>query len=247
MRKFLLSLTVVVAFALLSGQAGARTRIIAVADDLDDRSAAFAHIALNSAFALAAPNDTILIYDATTRLLIDRIAVAGPGIANPTVRKRMLGGAIDHAHDFIDERAKAASSTPIRSNLNIPEFMAQVGDTIVTATSEPIDMLLIGAARSFDPREPSFGFVEGRFPSDGHIGAQHDKTPWSTQGRESSLRGVNVHLCFVEPDTAWVNPYHRKMTGRFYALWLGAQSARLATFLRRYEELRRPLRPRSDR
>jgi hypothetical protein len=232
LRNFALPITcLALAMPVTGSDANARARIIAVANDLDTATAGLAHLALNNAFLASAPNDTLLLVNASTRQRTEKVVFSGSGIANPAVKRTKFGAAINRGHDFIDDRTKAVPASPVRSNLMIPQLMAEIGDTVASAVrDEPIDLVLIGSARSYDSREPSFGFLEGRFPSDGHIDAAHDQSPWSTRGRENALRGVNVHLCYVEPDEDFVNSYQRKMIGRFYWMWLAAQGGNLATF-----------------
>ncbi len=111
--------------------------------------------------------------------------------------------------------------------LRLPQFCDFLAEN-APAGGSPLHLLLIGSPLYQDLKEPGFSMADGYFPSDGHLQASREQTPFGFSGQANLMRPLVVHwLYFGDP---WVSDLHREKVTRFWALYLQRRAARSATF-----------------
>jgi hypothetical protein len=88
--------------------------------------------------------------------------------------------------------------------------------------------IVLGSPLYLDEKEPGFSMIDGYFPSDGHLLASRDQSVYGRSDCGALLRNLTVHFgYFGDP---WTSELHQQKVGRFWNLFLRAQSAQLASF-----------------
>jgi hypothetical protein len=79
-----------------------------------------------------------------------------------------------------------------------------------------------------DAKEPNFSMVDGFFPSDGHLQATREKTPFGFSNESETNPPLVIHwVYFGDP---WLNDLHKEKLTRFWTLYLDRRAAQLAAF-----------------
>jgi hypothetical protein len=175
------------------------------------------------------PGNTLNIFNATERQRLAQISLPKEEAqANPRLRLKLFGGQLAPVGAHLTAAATAAATTP-RSNIDMPQFLRELGDTVLPALpGKTAEVLLVGSARFHDPRELRFTMTGGFFPNDGHFKVDNTASPFGTANRRDTLKGVRVHLCIT--DTDWIDDTHRVRVQRFWSLYLEQLGGQLASF-----------------
>lgn len=119
------------------------------------------------------------------------------------------------------------SKLPFNDAVRFPQFMDFIADNLHD-TNRAMTVLLLGSPLYVDHKEPGFSMMDGYFPSDGHLLASREGSPFGIKGRSAALEGIRVHFAyFGDP---WVSEIHQEKISRFWSLYLQGQGARLITF-----------------
>lgn len=145
---------------------------------------------------------------------------------SPRTRLNQFSGAIQATRQFL-----AASRPPTEPGadgpLHLPRFLDFVASDLRRSGASSTRILILGSPLHHDLREPSFSMTDGHFPSDGHLVASAERSPFSLQNRAGRLAGTTVHL--VHAGAPWANELHRQKVTRFWTLFLRGQGARLSS------------------
>ncbi len=173
---------------------------------------------------------SLAIYDAYHLTNITRLEIpALRAFASGKTRANQFRSQIQSLREFL--AAEHARPTSPRLNfdmaIRLPQFMDFLAEN--AGSSQPLTALLIGSPLYLDAKEPAFSMADGYFPSDGHLLASRDLSPFGLQGRASNLSNFTVHLGYM--GDPWVSALHQEKIARFWSLYLHRQGARLATFV----------------
>lgn len=200
----------VVALSPYDTVANQRSRIESVARHLSDA---------------VAPGEVAHILDGHGLRLIGTFAVPDKdGYKNPraklAVNKAALGALLRFANDARTDADKIG-------RIDLPGLLRYVGKN--HPADDESDLIVFGNPLHDDPRIPASSMQGGHVPNDGHIAATRARSPYGTAGLKGRLKGYRVHMGL--PTTDWaVTDQHAHFVQRFWALSIGAQGGRLATF-----------------
>ena len=106
-------------------------------------------------------------------------------------------------------------------------LLDHVAKTISTDASR-VEIAVLGDCRYFDTNEPGFSMRHGRYPSDGHLNAGHERSVFGVRGLQGRLGRARLHILqWGEP---WTSDLHKAAVERFWGLYAAGQGAQLATF-----------------
>ena len=174
--------------------------------------------------------DQLTIVDAKTLQTIEAFAIPAEGKAyrHAKFRKKAFRKQLRTVRTYIEELPDSGAG-----GLDVPLFLGHVGTKLAPAPDGDgvrARVLVIGNALHQDPKEPDFDMREGYFPSDAHIEAPIQSSPYGTAGKEGFLDGIDVHFLYTNPSDSWASSLYRDRIERFWTLFVGAQGGSLATF-----------------
>lgn len=129
--------------------------------------------------------------------------------------------------DFI-EKDMSSDNT---NYLFIPQFMDEISRH-VKKEDENIRFLISGNVLYHDKRESGFSMLNEMYPSDAHLSASSDQTPYSTKEKSGFLNKAIINI--VHNDT-WTSEVHRIRVERFWSLFIKSQGGSLVTFTPDFE------------
>jgi hypothetical protein len=169
---------------------------------------------------------TLTLYDAVALQRIVEFRIPDDEIyASPKLRASHLAPELATLQQFF--RGMREMPDDRTSRIDQPRFLDFVGKTLA-APDRPIAVLLIGSPIYVDAREPAFSMEHGFFPSDGHLLARRERSPFSTVDRGNALRAVRVHWAY--PRFTWQSDVHAYRVERFWRLFVNRQGGELVTF-----------------
>ena len=179
-------------------------------------------------FALegAAPGDSIVVYDALRLQPVTQFKVPVGSLFEKNARARVarLQTELSTIKSFLqDGRAYAPE---IAGALQVPGFLTLAG-TQLRREEERMHIILIGSPHHMSVEEPAFNTREA-FPSDAHLSAGLEKSPFSVVGRHQDLAGVNVHYGYFREE--FVTDFHKERMARFWSLFIRGQGGACSTF-----------------
>lgn len=183
---------------------------------------------ISSAFVATKPGDTLSVYNAGSRQRLAYLSVPdNPSYDNQRLKQKTFAGELQAVRPLLEGMKSTASAPP--SNIGLPQFLREIANSALpTFPGKQAEVLVVGSAKYHDEREPQFSMIDGYFPSDGHLLANDDQSPFGVANRQGSLAGVNVHLCST--DTDWIDDVHRQRVERFWSLYVRQMGGTLASF-----------------
>lgn len=129
---------------------------------------------------------------------------------------------IASADDGIVETIKLLKAMEENSTqaVSLPKLLTLIRENITSDTSK---VLITSSTLNQDREEPAFSFHEGKYPSDGHLKASINESPFSAHGDELS----NLNIVWNDTSVAedFLNDIHRQSVRRFVTAWIQAQGA----------------------
>lgn len=184
-------------------------------------------------FALDAPKGSkIRVDDAFNLRTIVDLSPPTLRYDSPANRMRFLVPSFAKLSQWFAQTRRNATSAELTNSalLRVPEFLDFLASS---GSAEPGGILLIGSPFVEYPTEPSFsmtGGVEGpRVPSDGHLRAGVQTTPYGTVERKGRLRGAQISWCYGN-ENVWANELAKTVVTRFWVLFVAQQDATLVAF-----------------
>jgi len=122
----------------------------------------------------------------------------------------------------------AATNRPAASWLKAPEYLDFVAQR---GAGEKAVVLLLGSPLARYPAEESFTmtFDPPRVPTDAHLTAPSDETPYSTIKRASRLQNVSVGWWHVD-DRCFASDLHHDKVQTWWGKFVGTQGGQLRSF-----------------
>ena len=104
--------------------------------------------------------------------------------------------------------------------ISLPKLFTLVRENMASDTNK---VVVTSSILNQDSEEPDFSFSGGKFPSDGHLHASMNETPFGAKG--DLLSNVNVVLNDTSSAADFMNDIHRASVRRFVAAWVQGQFA----------------------
>lgn len=183
---------------------------------------------ISKAFVATKPGDTLSIYNAGERQRLSYLSIPqNPSYENQRLKQKTFAGELQAIRPLLERMGGAPEAPP--SNIGLPQFLREIANSALpTFEGKQAEVLVVGSAKYYDDRERQFSMLDGYFPSDGHLLANDDQSPFGVANRQGSLAGVNVHLCST--DTDWIDDVHRQRVERFWSLYVRQMGGTLASF-----------------
>lgn len=105
-------------------------------------------------------------------------------------------------------------------SISLPKLLTLVSENLANGTRK---VIVTSSILNQDSDEPAFSFGNGRFPSDGHLQASLNETPFAKQNGVFS----NVRVIWNDTSVAsdFMNDIHRLSVRRFVAAWVQSLGA----------------------
>ncbi|MGL4438017.1 MAG: hypothetical protein ACRCUE_01985 [Bosea sp. (in: a-proteobacteria)] len=185
--------------------------------------------AISTVFTGMRPGDTLGVYNAPERQRLAQINLPTDQVqTNQRLRVKLFGAQLAPIGAFMTA-ASTAAATPHPSNIGFPQFLRELGNTVMpTMPGKTLEVAVIGSAKYDDKREPKFSMLYGHFPTDGHFRVDDTVSPYGTANRANTLKGATIHFCIT--DKEWIDDLHRQRVQRFWTLYVEQLGGKLATF-----------------
>jgi len=174
-------------------------------------------------------NSKLTIYDAFDLKRITSLNLPNARVFNSSkTRANQFASAIRDVKVFLAAEHTRPTNAVLTFNagLRLPQFLDFVSENL-TASEEPVAMLLLGSPLYEDAKEPAFSMVDGYFPSDGHLQASRETTIFGFSGSTNSAPRLNLYWAyFTDP---WVSDLHQEKVTRFWSLYLQRRAGQLVS------------------
>ena len=211
--------------ACLHTTAQAGSYIVAVSP-YGDATTAETHMRGLVRFAVEAsePGDEIIFLDGYNVKGLCRFFVPDKAAyAHPKAKLRTNGACVKALLAF---GASRDADLP-QGAMRLPQLLRHIGENYDMSRYDAV--LLDGSPIYHDPREPRFSMKAARIPSDGHVIASRQESPFGMAGSQGLFKDTPVH--FTSSGTGWqLNDKHGFLVERFWALSVEAVGGMLATF-----------------
>ncbi len=183
---------------------------------------------------------TFVIYDAwgtreVTRGDVPNVAGyrAPPGGREPSRPRvallREQGAAL---RAFMLEPAPTANKVP-PNGIDTVAFLERVGQFLIPDKRKSA-IILVGEPIYDMEGLPEYSFKDGFFPNDVHITVPREASIFSTAGRETSLRNLQVHWATMTPEPATAASHdqrtHRTKVNEFWAKYIASMGGQLGAY-----------------
>lgn len=180
----------------------------------------------------AAKGSRIRCDDAFNLQTISVFSVPDLEFDSPALRMRAIASPLLALSQWFKKSTTGGPVTVLSrpGQLHVPEYLDFVAGT---GNSEERSILLVGSPLAEYPSEPSFsmtGSSDGpSVPSDGHLLAGLESSPYGTKERKGRLRGVQISWCYGN-ERVWSNGLHKTLVTRFWGLFAKQLDATLTAF-----------------
>lgn len=172
---------------------------------------------------------SLAIYDAYHLTNITRLEIPDVrAFASSKTRATQFRDHVGQLRNFLAAEHERPNVARLKFDqaVRLPQFLDFVSENI--GVSDPATVVVIGSPLYMDAKEPKFSMADGYFPSDGHLLATRDQSPFGLKNRDGALKDYAVHLGYL--GDPWVSAIHQEKLARFWTLYAERQGARLATF-----------------
>lgn len=172
-------------------------------------------------------NDTVLVYDGTTRRLISTIKIPdGARYQEGKFRLSYLKKRFRKIAKFIKS---SCAETSANADNNLIALFRGFGDNVRSSYSdEKLHVLMYAPALHHDSRESSLSMRDGAYPNDGSFSVDGFASSYGVADRAQSFKGTTFHFCSVRDQ--FINEAHRDIVHRVWSLYIAKQGGSLATF-----------------
>lgn len=174
---------------------------------------------------------SLSIYDAyhLKTVLTVEIPTARP-FQNERTRVNQFQQSIRQLRDFLAATSVTAGAekTPNPDAIRLPEFLDFVMENVRVSPPTSPAILILGSPLHIDPREPASSMRDGYVPTDGHLLAAREKTPYGLRDKTNASPGMVVLWGYF--GNPWINELHRESIERFWSLYFQVRGGRLGSF-----------------
>ncbi len=175
-------------------------------------------------------NDQVIFLDGYHLKTISKFIIpAGKTYHSPKARlaknRKALAGLIQFSKSVSLPNGNLAPS--VTQAVRLPQLLRHVAENY--RPQDKLDVLVLGSPIYDDPKEPALSFVDAALPSDGHLKASRNQSPFGTKDMPDVLKNITLHLAF-ESEDIFINDQHRYLLKRFWSLYLSQQGGILASF-----------------
>lgn len=107
-------------------------------------------------------------------------------------------------------------------SISLPKLLTLVRENMVSDTRK---VMITSSTLNQDREEPGFSFNDGKYPSDGHLKASINESPFAVQEQEGAMSNVSVVWNDSAVAAAFMNDVHRLSVRRFVTAWVQIQGA----------------------
>lgn len=182
-------------------------------------------------------NSTFAVLNGATGALVTQADVPDrPGLRVPQNHRGPLQNRVDYFEEqrksiieFINnEGAESSANPPENTLIDIPVALAAAGQYYLSTEAEN-KIIIVG-----DPVYNVVGlqhlsFVDGYYPSDGHLSGPPELTPFSVVGKQALLRQVSVYWGWIG-DPPWAGRAHQVKVEEFWRKYVAGMQGALRAF-----------------
>lgn len=172
-------------------------------------------------------NSTVGIYDAFNLKSITRVMVPNARVFNSSkTRANQFAPAIRDLKLFLATEHPWPTNARLNfeATIHLPQFLDFLTENVAGTN---LAILLVGSPLYQDAKEPAFSMVDGYFPSDGHLRASRDKSPFGLADARAASSTAVHWIYFGDP---WTSDLHKEKVTRFWTLYLEHRGMPLSTF-----------------
>lgn len=224
MRNFILS-TIAAAGVLISGAAQARDYAVALSP-YGDKAAVKKQVMTVAQYLTEnlQPGDTAILLNGDSLSTIGTFTVPDkPAYKHPKAKFAANKATIGALMQFADTANGAGNAGAVR----LPQLLQHIAGNL--APADTMDVIVLSSSPLYhDSKDPAFSMSEGLIPSDGHLTAGRDKTPFAASD-PALLAKLRVHIG-TEGEGWAKSDLHRHFVQRFWTLYIEKQGGKLVTF-----------------
>jgi len=233
-KALILALAVAAGAAGATFSANATDYVIALADNYAAPTKSIMRGVSDLVLEQAKRGEKVTVYNAPRRRMIASFTIPDQkAYEYPRFRKKKFRRGLAQIKKYLKAAAsqKPAENGAPPSSIGLPSILQEISMQRPSNQAEDkVHVLLVGSARFYDAREPGFGFLDGVFPSDGHITESNDRSPFGTANNTGFLDAVSVHYAFTDAEVAFASELHRNRIHRFWSLYIDAMGGTMPTF-----------------
>lgn len=231
MKPFKLICAVVVLYMSIWQNAYGRNFIIAVSPYLNPVEAKQQNIALLQSLTQLLPGDKAVLLDGYNLNHIGDFTIPdNPAYKSPKARLNINREAVGALMQFAEKSVTPGTNghPSVNGAVHLPQLLGHLAKNY--AQTGKLDVIVLGSPFYDDPREAAFSMTEGRFPSDGHLFASQNKTPFGDPQHPQLLTNLQVHISYGS-ENIMQSDQHRFYVHRFWALYIEQHGGKLVSFV----------------
>ncbi|MCX6896634.1 MAG: hypothetical protein NTZ16_14310 [Verrucomicrobia bacterium] len=175
----------------------------------------------------AVPGDEITVCDALNQKLVTRFVIPEGKLfqANAKARAQRLAAPMTALKQFLlTEHSYPAELAGV---IALPQFL-DFAATQLRRPDQPLRVVILASPFYMDGSGEGACSMDTAVPSDAHLTAEQQYSPFGCALRKRNLSGVAVHYAYL--NAKFLNDYHQERITRFWALYCQQAGGVLATF-----------------
>lgn len=175
----------------------------------------------------AVPGDEITVCDALNQKLVTRFVIPEGTLfqANARARAQRLAAPMAALKQFLlTEHSYPAELAGV---IALPQFL-DFAATQLRRPDQPLRVVILASPFYMDGSGEGACSMDAAVPSDAHLTAEQQYSPFGCALRKHILSGVTVHYAYL--NAKFLNDYHQERITRFWALYCQQAGGVLSTF-----------------
>lgn len=227
MKPLVSLLTVTALLASFMSTSYARELVIAVSPFMPEATAKTQTTALLDFLIGLEPGNSAVLLDGYHLKTLGTFKVPERSTYNSPKAKLSANRGVVGALIRLPESGKDREDGLPDNSVRLPQLLRHIAGN--HASSMETDVVILGSPFYIDPKEQAFSFISGRFPSDAHILAGRDTSPFGTADMPKRLKKMRVHFGFGD-ESIMQSDRHRFFIERFWTLYIERQGGTLVSF-----------------
>lgn len=223
--KFLVSLLLFATLLFTSIMANATTNVFVVSDSLSKQQASQTMRAAITTMTKMELDDRFVLYDGTNSQVVATADLSSARRNTPKAKVHAMKSDIAAVKNWLSQ----AISDEATGRLFLPQTVKEFGLSF-PFSKDDVRIFVVGNPMYHDDASEaslSFSMESGYIPSDGHLRAKPQESPFAVEAKY--LHKLPVH--FVSLYDKWIDStYHQKHVHRWWDLWVGESGGILASF-----------------